>query len=314
MTLSGDLTFLGAPGQVADWRMALLIDAAAATGLLDALPGTAAELASSRGLDPHAVRVVLDALSVWEVVERDGEGTYRAGSAAPAADQVASLRHHARALRRWSADLEARLHGVPEGRGTGAMTEPEVFMAALGAGARSAAPALVDLCLRRFPQARRVLDLGGLHGEYSLEFSRRGLQATMQDLPGMIDLARRRPELTAAGIELFAGSFFEQVPQGPFDLAFCTGITHTFDGEHNLALYRRLRGVLPPGGGIAIVSFLRGRTPLAGVFAVQMLLNAGGGDTHSEAEYRDWLSAAGFTVDEAALDLPGRPQSVLFAS
>lgn len=313
MTLCGDLTFLSPPGEVADWRMTLLVDAAAACGLLAALPGTAPDLSEELHLDSHAVRVVLDALSVFGVAERDGEGRWSAGASAPGPAQVAMLRHHARALRRWSADLEPRLRGAPDAEARAPMAEPEVFMDALGAGARAAAPGLVDLCLQRFPAARSVLDLGGLHGEYSLEFRRRGLRATMQDLPPMIEIARSRGDLAAAGVELFSGSFFEAVPPGPFDLAFCSGITHTFDGEHNRALYRRLRPVISADGGIAVVSFLRGRAPLADVFAVQMLLNASGGDTHSEEEYRDWLTQAGFTVDDSVVDLPGRPQSVLFA-
>jgi hypothetical protein len=120
--------------------------------------------------------------------------------------------------------------------------------------------------------------------------------------------------LEEAGVDLFEGSFFDAVPDGPFDLAFCCGITHTFDGDHNLALYRRLRPVVAPGGGVAVITFLRGRRPLTAVFAVQMLVNGSGGDTHSEAEYRHWLGAAGFRVDDTPLDLVDRPQSVLFAT
>ena len=131
----------------------------------------------------------------------------------------------------------------------------------------------------------------------------------------MIDVARRRGRLEAAGVELFEGSFFETVPDGPFDLAFCSGITHTFDGEHNGMLFRNLRRIVPAGGGVAVVTFLRGRSPMTSLFAVQMLVNDNGGDTHTEAEYREWLSEAGFAVDDTILDLPGQgARSVLFAT
>jgi hypothetical protein len=194
------------------------------------------------------------------------------------------------------------------------MADPEVFLDALAVTARRSAPVVVDAVLDRFPDAKTVLDLGGLHGEYSLEFVRRGLRATLQDLPTMVDFVRRRGELAAAGVDLFAGSFFETLPPGPFDIAFCTGITHTFDGEHNRLLYRRLRPVVSPSGGVAVISFLRHRQPLADVFAVQMLANANGGDTHGEEEYRSWLGEAGFVVDPGTVDLPGRPQSAIFAT
>lgn len=292
--------------------MILLCDIAASTGVLGELPGTAEAVAARLALDPQAVRVVLDALAAWDIVSPGADQAYAKGGNAPTEDAIASIRHHARALRRWTA-IERRLRGEPAGDPAG-RAEPESFHDALAVTAREAAPQVVHVCLARFPDARSALDLGGLHGEYSLEFTRRGLRATMQDQSGMIDVARRRGQLETAGVELFEGSFFETVPDGPFDLAFCSGITHTFDRDRNLALYRNLRRVVAPGGGVAVVTFLRGRNPLTALFAVQMLLNDNGGDTHTEAEYRAWLGEAGFTVDEAVLDLAGHgARSVLFA-
>lgn len=63
--------------------------------------------------------------------------------------------------------------------------------------------------------ARRVLDLGGGHGQYALEFARRGLETTMQDRPGVVDYARRQGRLEEAGVELFAADFFEALPPRP---------------------------------------------------------------------------------------------------
>jgi hypothetical protein len=311
MVTANDLTFLAPPGAVADWRMVALCDAAIATGMFDKLPGTAAELAERTGLDAEAVRVVLDALVPLGVLEAGAGGSYSLGPSAPEPAALASVRHHARALRRWVTSLEPRLRGE---RTSGEITDPDTFHDALRRNAEKVAPEVVDVCLRRFPDARSVLDLGGLHGEYSLEFTRRGLKATMQDMPAMIDVARRQGRLEAAGVELYEGSFFETVPDGPFDLAFCSGITHTFGPKQNLMLFRNLRPVVAAGGGIAVVTFLRGRDPLSALFAVQMLLNDNGGDTHTEAEYRAWLAEAGFSVDEGVLDLPGQgARSVLFA-
>ncbi len=312
MAFPADLTFLAPPGEAADWRAILLCDAATAGGIFDNLPGTVDEVAAGTGLDPHALRVVLDALATLGVVDHVDEGRYAAAADLPGPGAMAGIRHHARALRRWASALDPLLRGEPC---PASKVEPELFHDALSANARKSAPEVVDLCLDRFPDARSVLDLGGLHGEYSLEFTRRGLRTTMQDKPEMIDVARRRGHLEAAGVELFEGSFFEKVPDGPFDLAFCSGITHTFDADGNLALYRNLRPVLAPGGGVAVVTFLRGRRPLTALFAVQMLLNDNHGDTHTEEEYRAWLAAAGFAVDEAILDLAGQgSRSVLFAT
>jgi len=308
-----DLTFLSPPGQIADWRMVVLWDVVVSAGLLEKLPGTSMSIAARLDLDPHALRVVLDALTVWGVVSREADGTYAPGPDAPTQEDSATLRHHARALRRWSASVGHRLRGEPDAVPV-AIADPGSFHDALAVTARQAAPTVVDACLARFPDARSVLDLGGLHGEYSLEFARRGLRATMQDQPPMIEVARQRGRLAAAGVELFEGSFFDTVPDGPFDLAFCSGITHTFGGEGNRALFRNLRRIVPAEGGVAVVTFLRDRHRLTALFAVQMLLNDNGGDTHTEQEYRSWLGSAGFTVDGTVLDLPGAARSVLLAT
>ncbi len=311
---ASDRTFLAPPGEIADWRSVLLTDAALSTGIFDHLPGTAAELVERTGLEAEALRVVLDALVTLEVLELGPADLYAPGPAAPEAAAMAVVRHHARALRRWASTVEPRLRGQTVEGGPG-MIDPDTFHDALARNAQNVAPEIVDLCLQRFPEAATVIDLGGLHGEYALEFTRRGLTATMQDQPTVIDVVRRRGRLEAAGVELFEGSFFETVPEGPFDLAFCSGITHTFDGDRNLALYRNLRRIVAPGGGVAVVTFLRGRHPITALFAVQMLVNDNGGDTHTEAEYRAWLGEAGFAVDETVLDLPGQgARSVLFAT
>ena len=111
---------------------------------------------------------------------------------------------------------------------------------------------MVDACLRRFPRARRVLDLGGGHGEQSLEFARRGLRPTMQDRPEVVEIAERRGQLGNAGVELFAGDFFTTLPPGPFDLVICGLTTNMYDGARNRDLYRRPRPITAPAGGLAI--------------------------------------------------------------
>ncbi len=311
---AADPSFLAPPDQVADWRLVVLLDAVADAGVLDRLPGRGENLARELDLDPHGLRVLLNALIAWGVVTRDDDGHYARGPQAPDASVTATLRHHARALRKWAVAAGDGLRGSSSADDPPPIAQPEVFLDALAATARRSAASLVNACLARFPGARSVLDLGGCHGEYAMEFARRGLRATMHDRAAMVDIVRARGQLAAAGVDLYAGDFFSDVPTGPFDLLFCAGITHTFDGDHNQALYRRLRPIVTDGGGIAVATFLRGRHRMGDVFAVQMLLNGNGGDTHAEADYRSWLTAAGFEPDAAVLDLGDRGQSILFAS
>ncbi|MDP8931789.1 MAG: class I SAM-dependent methyltransferase [Actinomycetota bacterium] len=307
-----ELSFLAPPGQTSDWRMVLLFDAAAEAGLLSALPGRTQELAAQLGLDAKAVRVVLEALAVWGLVQ-EVDGRFTSGPALPDDDEAAVLRHHARSLRLWSAEIDDRLRGVAPSRRDRSQRRLELWLDALAVNARHSAPAAVDACLARLPEARRMLDLGGGHGEYALEFARRGLQTTMQDRPEVIDLASRRGRLAAAGIELFAGDFFEVLPKGPFDIVFCAGVTYTYSADRNLELFRRVRPLLGASGMLALHTFLRGRAPVSALFAVQMLGATGGGDTHAEDDYRQWLSEAGYSNVEV-VDLSRQPESLLFAT
>ena len=90
---------------------------------------------------------------------------------------------------------------------------------------------------------------------------------TLQDLEPTIELLDAG-DLPESGVELFAGGYFEILPDGRFDVVLCAGITHIFDGERNRLLYRRLASIVAPGG-LAIVTFLPERNPIASIFAVQ---------------------------------------------
>lgn len=274
--------------------------AAVEAGVIDALPGTADELAQRLGLHPRSVRVLLDALGAWDVVRRESDGRYVVGPDAPAGDDAMTLWHHARAVQGWTR-LGDALH-EPVTPAQRAQFSPDRFQSALAVGARRRAVALVDAILRHANEVHSMLDLGGGHGEYALEFSRRGIETVLQDREQMIDAARRRGVVTGS-VELFTGDFFEALPERRFDLVLIAGVTHTMDAERNQTLLRRVRTVLQPGGTVAIVTMLQRRHAIATLFAVQMLVNGGGGDTHEEAAYRAWLAGAGYAGVEV-FDIP----------
>lgn len=309
-----DMSFFAPPGEVTDWRHALLFDAVASAGVLDALPADPDQMSTQLGLDAEALRVVLDALAVWGVVERGGDGSYRTGEAMPGRDAQAVIRHHARAIRRWSAGIDDRLRGgVPEPATWRPGPAQRVsWMRALASFARAWAPEAVDVCLSQVADARTVLDLGGGHGEFAREFARRGLRATVQDRPEMIEVVRGQGWLDGSSVELFAGDFFRTLPEQTFDLILCAGVTYTFGRDRNIELYRQVRSVIAPGGGLAIVTFLRNHGPVPPIFALQMLMVAAGADTHSEQQYREWLTEAGY--GSVQLRSAGDPNSLVFAT
>ena len=312
MSLWEELSFLAPPDEAQDWRMVVLCNAAAQAGVLAALPATPAELAGRLGLDEHAVGVVLEALAAWSVVRATAGEVWVLGPRAPSADATAVLGHHARALGLWSSNLDDRLHGRSSPQARPTPQKVAQMLEALTINGRESAPGTVDACLARVPGATQALDLGGGHGEYALELTRRGLAVTVQDQDHVIEAAREAGRLEQAGIDLFAGDFFEVLPEGPFDLVLCAGVTYTFDAARNVELYRRVRSILAPGGVLAVHTFLRGTDPRAALFAVQMLSGGRGGDTHSEEEHRRWLGDAGYDSVEV-VTLARRPESLVFA-
>lgn len=140
----------------------------------------------------------------------------------------------------------------------------------------------------------RILDLGGGPGTFSRELLRRGARVVLLDRPEVIDHVSDRYGLASLErLELRAGDFLEELPEGPFDGVLVANITHIYDPETNASLLARIRDRLRPGGAVAILDFVRGISDFAGLFAITMLLNTERGDTYARADYEDWLEAAG---------------------
>lgn len=307
------LSYLAHPGEARDWRLVVIYAAAAETGLLGALPGTPSELAARARLDEGAVRTTLEALADFGIVEVT-EGRYVRTSAVATVGEDMTLRHHAWAIGRWATGLECRLRGVAAPSAPPMSPELlKVFLSFLAADARRRSPAAVDACLARHPEARRVLDVGGGHGELALAFAERGLRATLQDFPATIEAARHDPRLAAAGVEMFAGDLFEALPKGPFDIVACSGLTPTFNEDQNREFFRRVLSLLAPGGALLIITVLRGSRPVVPCFSVHMLVMEQASGAHTEECYRQCLADAGYRKVEA-IDVNDWLHSVLLAT
>lgn len=170
------------------------------------------------------------------------------------------------------------------------------FMAAMNAAPRERIEKLVDLCLERNPDAARVLDLGGGPGHMSREFTRRGLDVVLYDLPETVRFVASEYGLEddpAIGLE--AGDFnADPLPPGPFDIVLMSNILHIYGPRKNRDLLEKVAGVTRKGGVCAIAEFIRDESPRAARFALVMLLKTEEGNTYSEEEYAAWLQDAGF--------------------
>jgi len=148
---------------------------------------------------------------------------------------------------------------------------------------------------------RRVLDVGGGSGVYSMAFVRAkpGLQAVVLDLPRVTELTRKY--IDEAGLSDCITTMDGDYNTGDFgtgfDLVFMSAIVHINSYDENVALMARAFRSLNPGGMIVIQDHImeNDRTaPVRGaLFALNMLVNTQSGDTFTEEEMREWLEKAG---------------------
>lgn len=100
-----------------------------------------------------------------------------------------------------------------------------------------------------------------------------------------------------------------------YDFAIYSHIAHQEIPADNIAIFKKFRKALKPGGTLVINDFIlsdeRMGHPFAMMFASQMLLVSKGGSTWREADYRKWLGEAGF----ASVDIVPTPSpaTIVFA-
>ena len=312
---------MGIEERIRDWRAMLLIGGAVKLGVFDLLADrrlSASDIARGLGADERATRVTTEALVAVECLERDDDA-YRLTEEARQllVDEGHprylrhALMHQYRLVGRWYQLPQVVKDGRPVSAERGGSVETAHFIGAMARAAVGTADLVADLCLQRWPQARTVLDVGGGPGVHAQAFAKRGLAVTLFDLPEVVDLGRAHG-LDRQGVSLVAGDFNQWLPPGPFDLALLISICHIYGAEKNTALFRRVAASLAPGGGVAIVDFVRGVSPVAPLFGVNMLVGTEEGGTWTEQEYRDWLSAAGY-VDVRMANV-GRPERQLITA
>ena len=277
--------------------------------LLAENPLSAEAVAAERNADLRGITILLDALSALGYLNKT-DGLYQTEpSAAPflAADAPESLLplllHQGRVWQNWS-----QITDIVSGKTTanmektGALAEGSIesFIGAMHVIASKKAPEVVAAV--QPGKARRLLDVGGGSGSYTLAFLAAvpEMRATLFDLPQVIEMARDRVNAAGAAerVRLVPGNFHEDpLPPGQ-DLALLSAIIHQNSQEENKALFRKIHDALEAGGRIVVRDFVMSpdRTePAAGaMFAVNMLAGTRGGNTYTYEEIAQGLDEAGF--------------------
>jgi SAM-dependent methyltransferase len=266
---------------------------------------TSAEVAAAVDADPRATDRLMNALVALGLLAKD-EGRF-ANSAAAARWLVrgrpgfmAGLAHTANLWRTWSGLTDAVRRG-------GAEPRPPVndrgddwlraFIAAMHWRSRDAAPEVVALSGLERPS--RVLDLGGGSGAFAMAFARAGHSPVVFDLPNVVPLTQAyvREEGLADRIETMSGDYLRDPIGEGYDAVLLSSIIHSHPPDENRRLMTKVARSLNPGGRIVVRDFLmdegRGGPLQPALFALNMLVGTGGGDTYTESEVRGWLLEAG---------------------
>jgi (2Fe-2S) ferredoxin/predicted O-methyltransferase YrrM len=159
---------------------------------------------------------------------------------------------------------------------------------------------------------RRILDLGGGSGAYSIAFAKASpaIEAVILDVPEVVGLTKDYIEraVVASQVKIRPGDMLTSPLDGDYDLVMLNAICHMFSPAQNRAVVKRAFGALAPGGRLVIQDFIlnpdKTSPRQAALFAINMLVGTKEGSSYSEPEYAAWLREAGFAHVER-VRLPG---------
>jgi ubiquinone/menaquinone biosynthesis C-methylase UbiE len=156
---------------------------------------------------------------------------------------------------------------------------------------------------------RRVLDLGGGPGTYSMAFAKKGMDVTLFDYPDTLKISRKLIKEAGLGrnIRLLPGDFTENDWGRNNDMVFISQIFHAYGPEACIAMLEKCYDSLTPGGRVVVQEFhLDGSrtSPTQGaLFAINMLVNTPAGRTYTAKEISSWMKKTGFTsISHKVLD------------
>jgi ubiquinone/menaquinone biosynthesis C-methylase UbiE len=164
-----------------------------------------------------------------------------------------------------------------------------------------------------FSPYRRLLDLGGGSAVYSIEACRQNpaLRATLLDVPNVCAVAREFIEKAGLSdrIETVGGDFTADPLPGGADVVLLCGNLHAYDPEAARRVVKKAFDALPAGGAMILCDYMlngeRTGPPVAAFISLSQVFSGGQGRVHSAADFREYLSSAGFRVEKVEEFLEG---------
>lgn len=267
------------------------------------------EVARKLSTDPRATESLLNALVAMQLMDkRDGifenkPVAERFLSAGGRDDYRAAIMHSVHLWQRWSTLSECVRKGT-------AVTYEEMvergdkwtnaFIAAMHKNAGLRAPVVARAI--GLKGVRRVLDIGGGSGAYSIAFAQadQDIQVDIFDLPTVVPLAQKHIDEAGLGerVHTRVGDLRTDDFGAGYDLVFISAICHMLSADENRDMLKKVFRSLSSGGRIVIQDFILNPDKTgpkhAAIFALNMLVGTRAGSSYSEPEYAAWLQEAGF--------------------
>jgi (2Fe-2S) ferredoxin/predicted O-methyltransferase YrrM len=267
---------------------------------------SAAEVAGKIKTDARATDMLLNALVALKLLQKSGEQFentavskrfFTAGSpdnARPGQMHIVNL------WKRWSTLTDAVRAGTRVAERGSNEEWTASFIAAMDQNARGRAEGLVKAA--GVNGARRMLDLGGGSGAFSIAFAKAApeLRGELLDLGDVLPITQEhlRQAGVAERISTRAGDMLQSELGKDYDLVLLSAICHMFSEEENRGLLKRIYQALAPNGRMVVQDFIleadKTAPTFGALFALNMLVGTKGGDSYSEPEYTEWMRAAGF--------------------
>ena len=239
------------------------------------------------------------------------------------------LLHLANIWQRWSTLTGAVRSGTRVPRKDDRDDPPEWtrdFIAGMQRNAKDRAPLLVKALgtstsnSNSNSNVRRILDLGGGSGAYSIAFAQASpnVKCEILDVPEVVPLTAEyvRQAGVSAQVSLRTGDMLQDDFGSGYDIIMLNAICHMFSEEQNRDIFRRAHRALAPNGRLVVQDFILNPDNTgpqhAALFSLNMLVCTDAGASYSESEYTQWMKAAGFT-EVCRMDLPG-PGSLIVGS
>jgi 2-polyprenyl-3-methyl-5-hydroxy-6-metoxy-1,4-benzoquinol methylase len=164
----------------------------------------------------------------------------------------------------------------------------------------------------------KVLDIAAGHGMFGISVALRNPAAEIVAVDWKNVLQVALENAARAGVmdryRTLPGSAFEVDFATGYDVVLLPNFLHHFDFKTNVALIRKVRAALNPGGRVLTVEFVpnedRISPPMAAAFSFMMLGATNGGDAYTFNELNQMFRDAGFS-STAIQDIQGSPGKLL---